>query len=126
MFILFFCCSAKRIVGRGRNGQGEEPCRVDPFNADNQAEKRTNQEKKTCGQKASLKLNLRLANSLRSNNARLDNVLLRDASSRLGILVQLIDSLISWIASPSARNDGNRSRSDLLIRHFILDVTSTI
>ena len=58
MFILFFCCSAKRIVGRGRNGQGEEPCRVDPFNADNQAEKRTNQEKKTCSQKASLKLNL--------------------------------------------------------------------
>ena len=72
--------SAKRIVGRGRNGQGEEPCRVDPFNADNQAEKRMNQEKKTCVQKASLKLNLRLANSLRSNSARPVIVSLRDAN----------------------------------------------
>ena len=79
MFILFFCCNAKRIVGRGRSGQGEEPCRADPFNADNQAEKRTNQEKKTCDQIASLKFNLRLADSLRSDNARLAAVTLRDA-----------------------------------------------
>ena len=79
MFILFFCCSAKRIVGRGRSGQGEDPCRADPFNADNQAEKRTNQEKKSCDQIASLKFNLRLADSLRSDNARLAAVSLRDA-----------------------------------------------
>ena len=80
MFILFFCCNAKRIVGKGRSGQGEEPCRADPFNADNQAEKRMNQEKKTCDQKASLKLNARLADSLRSDNARLVVVSLRDAN----------------------------------------------
>ena len=42
--------------------------------------KRTNQEKKTCDQKASLKLNSRLADSLRSNNARLVVVSLRDAN----------------------------------------------
>ena len=41
--------------------------------------KRTNQEKKTCDQIASLKFNLRLADSLRSDNARLAAVSLRDA-----------------------------------------------
>ena len=41
--------------------------------------KRMNQEKKTCDQKASLRLNSRLADSLRSDNARHVNVSLRDA-----------------------------------------------
>ena len=30
-------CHQKRIASRGRNGQGEEPCRADPHNASNQA-----------------------------------------------------------------------------------------